>query len=75
MLIVSKEARAKYAELKRRNADLANRNMDSYVDAKASFVAELLTRARRDRNLPSVEYYTPDLSEYGFSGSESLTNE
>lgn len=63
-LIASESARTEYAELKRRNAAAANGDMDYYVDAKAAFVATLLTRARQERNLPPVEYYTPDLRVY-----------
>lgn len=53
------DARARYAELKRRNAERADRDMDVYVAAKAELVAELLTRARADRGLPPVSYWRP----------------
>lgn len=55
------EARERYAALKRRNARLADRNMDVYVAAKAGFVAELLTRARAERGLPPASYWEPDV--------------
>jgi GrpB-like predicted nucleotidyltransferase (UPF0157 family) len=55
------EARARYAALKRRNAELAGRDMEVYVAAKASFVAELLTRARAERGLPAVTYWEPEV--------------
>jgi GrpB-like predicted nucleotidyltransferase (UPF0157 family)/quercetin dioxygenase-like cupin family protein len=54
------EARARYALIKRRNAQLAGRDMDVYVAAKARFVAELLTRARAERGLPPVVYWDPE---------------
>lgn len=53
------DARARYAELKRRNVELADSDMDVYVAAKAAFVAELLARARADHGLPPVEYWDP----------------
>jgi GrpB-like predicted nucleotidyltransferase (UPF0157 family)/quercetin dioxygenase-like cupin family protein len=53
------DAREGYAALKRRNAELADRDMDVYVAAKAAFVAELLTRARKERGLPPAEYWDP----------------
>jgi GrpB-like predicted nucleotidyltransferase (UPF0157 family) len=52
-------ARERYGELKKRNAELAERDMDVYVAAKAALVAELLTRARADRGLPPENYWTP----------------
>jgi GrpB-like predicted nucleotidyltransferase (UPF0157 family) len=52
-------ARDRYAALKRRNAELADRDMDLYVAAKAGLVAELLTRARAERGLPPVAYWEP----------------
>ena len=55
------EARERYAALKRRNAQLANSDMDVYVAAKATFVAELLTRARAERGLPPETYWSPGL--------------
>lgn len=53
-------ARERYGALKKRNAELANSDMDLYVAAKASFVAELLARARADRGLPAASYWEPD---------------
>ena len=53
-------ARDRYAALKRRNVEQADRDMDVYVAAKAELVAELLTRARADRGLPPVEYWQPE---------------
>ena len=44
--------RVRYAALKKRNAELADRDMDVYVAAKADFVADLLARARAQRGLP-----------------------
>ena len=55
------EARERYAAVKRRNARLADRNMDVYVAAKAGFVAELLTRARAERGFPPASYWEPDV--------------
>ena len=55
------EARERYAALKKRNAQLANRDMDVYVAAKAGLVAELLTRARAERGLPPATYWAPDV--------------
>jgi GrpB-like predicted nucleotidyltransferase (UPF0157 family) len=48
------EARERYAALKKRNAALADRDMDAYVAAKAEFVADLLSRARAERGFPSA---------------------
>ena len=45
--------------LKRRNAQLANNDMDVYVAAKATLVAQLLTRARAERGLPPETYWSP----------------
>jgi GrpB-like predicted nucleotidyltransferase (UPF0157 family) len=45
-------ARARYARLKRANVDVANRDMDIYLAAKAGLVAELLDRARAERTEP-----------------------
>ncbi len=53
-------SRERYAVLKRANAESANRDMDTYVMAKAGFVAELLARARAERGLPAVEYWDPE---------------
>lgn len=55
------EARQRYAALKKRNAELADRDMDVYVAAKAEFVAELLTRARAERGFPPASYWQPDV--------------
>jgi GrpB-like predicted nucleotidyltransferase (UPF0157 family) len=55
------EARARYASLKRRNQDLAQGDMDFYVAAKATLVAELLTRARAEGGLPPATYWAPEL--------------
>ncbi|MGH3478427.1 MAG: GrpB family protein [Nocardioidaceae bacterium] len=46
------EARQRYAALKKRNAQRADRDMDVYVAAKADFVGDLLARARAERGLP-----------------------
>jgi GrpB-like predicted nucleotidyltransferase (UPF0157 family) len=43
------EAREHYAALKRRNAELADGDMEIYVAAKHDLVTELLARARRDQ--------------------------
>jgi GrpB-like predicted nucleotidyltransferase (UPF0157 family) len=51
--------RDEYATLKLSNVDVAEGNMDVYVAAKANFVARLLTQARRERDLPSAEYWNP----------------
>lgn len=53
------EARARYAALKRRNAELAKGDIDFYVAAKAGLVAELLTRARALKGLPPETYWDP----------------
>jgi GrpB-like predicted nucleotidyltransferase (UPF0157 family)/mannose-6-phosphate isomerase-like protein (cupin superfamily) len=55
------EARDRYAALKRRNARLADKDMDVYIAAKATLVAELLTRARAERGLPPEIYWEPSL--------------
>lgn len=55
------DARSRYAALKRYNAELADRDMDVYVAAKAEFVAALLARARAARGLPEVEYWHPEI--------------
>ena len=55
------DARERYAALKRRNAQLANHDMDVYVAAKATLVAELLTRARAERGLSPETYWSPGL--------------
>jgi GrpB-like predicted nucleotidyltransferase (UPF0157 family) len=59
LLRADPEARRRYGELKRRNVELADGDMDVYVAAKAALVAELLTRARAERGLPPVEYWDP----------------
>jgi GrpB-like predicted nucleotidyltransferase (UPF0157 family)/quercetin dioxygenase-like cupin family protein len=53
-------ARERYGALKKRNAELADNDIDVYVAAKAAFVAELLARARADRGLPPASYWTPE---------------
>ena len=53
--------RERYAALKKRNAELADRDMDVYVAAKAEFVADLLTRARAERGFPPANYWQPDV--------------
>lgn len=53
-------SRERYATLKRANAESADRNIDVYVETKAELVAELLTRAREEAGLPTVEYWKPD---------------
>jgi GrpB-like predicted nucleotidyltransferase (UPF0157 family) len=53
-------ARDEYARLKRRNAELADGDIDVYVAAKAGFVAGLLARARSERGLPPVDYWEPE---------------
>ena len=57
------EARARYGDLKRRNAEAAAGDIDYYVAAKAELVAELLTRAREERGLPPASYWEPELPE------------
>jgi GrpB-like predicted nucleotidyltransferase (UPF0157 family) len=52
-------AREDYAALKRRNAELAPNDIDSYVALKAEYVAGLLTRARAERGLPPATYWDP----------------
>jgi GrpB-like predicted nucleotidyltransferase (UPF0157 family) len=54
-------ARARYAELKRGNIELAGGDMEIYVAAKAALVAELLTRARAERGFPAAEYWQPEI--------------
>lgn len=60
LLRADPDARQRYAELKRRNAELARDDMDVYVARKAGLVAELLTVARQQRGLPPAEYWDPD---------------
>lgn len=52
------DARRRYGELKRANAVAAEGEIDAYVSAKAALVAKLLTRARAERGLEPVEYWT-----------------
>ena len=52
-------ARDRYGALKRHNAQQANSDIDVHVAAKAHLVAELLTRARTERDLPAVAYWQP----------------
>lgn len=40
--------------------ELAAGDIDVYVAAKARLVAEFLARARAERGLPPVDYWTPD---------------
>ena len=47
------DARARYAQLKRRNVAFADGDMQVYVEAKADLVTELLRRARTERGLPN----------------------
>ena len=56
------EARSRYAALKRHNAARADRNMDTYVAAKAELVAELLARARSERGYEPATYWQPTRS-------------
>ncbi len=53
------DARARYAALKRANAEMAGDDMDVYLAAKAALVADLLTRARAERGFPPVTYWDP----------------
>ncbi len=50
----------RYAMLKRANVTAATGDMDVYIAAKATLVAELLTRARAERGYPPAEYWTPE---------------
>ena len=61
LLREDEDARERYADLKRRNVELADSDMDIYTAAKAALVAELLTRARAERGLPSATYWEPDI--------------
>ena len=54
------DARRRYAILKRVNVTAATGDMDVYIAAKATLVAELLTRARAERGYPLVEYWRPE---------------
>ncbi len=60
LLLEDADARDRYAALKRRNAEQCDGDLDVYVAAKASLVAELLTRARADRGLPPETYWDPE---------------
>ena len=60
LLRADSDARRRYADLKRRNAELARDDIDVYVARKARLVAELLTTARQERGLPPAEYWDPD---------------
>lgn len=59
------EARDRYGGLKRRNAELADRDMDTYVALKARFVADLLTAARAERGMAAETYWVPEDPELG----------
>lgn len=61
LLRADPDARRRYAALKRDNVELAQGDMDVYVAAKARLVAELLARARAERGLEPVSYWTPDV--------------
>ena len=61
LLCIDPEARQQYAELKRRNVELAQGDIDVYVASKARFVAELLTRARAERGLEPASYWVPEM--------------
>lgn len=63
LLCSDPEARERYGAIKQRTVEVANGNMDFYVAAKASLVAELLTRARKERGLPPATYWVPELPE------------
>jgi len=52
-------ARARYATLKRANAEAADSDVEVYVAAKAAFVGELLTRARVEHGYPPATYWDP----------------
>jgi GrpB-like predicted nucleotidyltransferase (UPF0157 family) len=60
-LIAYPELRDRYSAIKRENAVLAQGDMDRYVALKAAFVAQVLTAARRERSMPAVTYWEPDL--------------
>jgi GrpB-like predicted nucleotidyltransferase (UPF0157 family) len=59
LLIEDADARQRYADLKKRNAEISMGDMEVYVAAKASFVADLLARAREERGLPPETYWDP----------------
>jgi len=61
LLLEDAASRERYGALKKRNAELANDDMDFYVAAKAAFVAHLLTRARAQRGLPPETYWEPEI--------------
>lgn len=50
------QARGRYAALKRRNAEIADGDIDVYVAAKAGLVSELLERARREHGASSAPW-------------------
>lgn len=54
--------RDQYASLKRMNASASLGDGDRYTALKAPFVATVLARVRRERGLPAVEYWNPDVS-------------
>jgi GrpB-like predicted nucleotidyltransferase (UPF0157 family)/quercetin dioxygenase-like cupin family protein len=60
LLVEDAIVRQRYADLKRRNVELANGDMEVYVGAKARLVGELLARAREERGLPPETYWAPD---------------
>ena len=60
-LIEYPELRDRYSAVKRENALLARGDVDRYVALKAAFVAQVLTVARRERSMPAVTYWEPDL--------------
>ncbi len=64
LLREDREARERYGRLKR---DLASSSpsVESYTARKASFIAQLLERARRDRGLAPVDYWAPTPEELG----------
>jgi GrpB-like predicted nucleotidyltransferase (UPF0157 family) len=57
----SPELIERYAQIKRHNVELSNGDPDRYTALKATFVAEVLTDARRSREMAPVEYWDPDL--------------
>lgn len=59
VLRADSEACRRYADLKRANVDIAQGDMDVYVAAKASFVADLLARARAELGLEPASYWEP----------------
>lgn len=65
LLRADPEARRRYGDLKRANVAKADSDIDVYVAAKASLVAELLSRARRERGLPPATYWDPESESEG----------